>query len=198
MFSLNKWTGITESEWVTYHAPNDQARLQFLLDRIPKLSKVMEVGCGCGFQAGTIMKEKQPEVYLGFDPNPEKVASCVEMAFLNAEQIYFTMRHFFGGNICVPIEPRFFVDRFEIDTILCTEVLEHVPNPEYAIERLCSLLREGAKLLITVPAQDKLLDVPGHINNFCPLELSDEFRKYVEVDNVETIVDTYTFIEAHK
>jgi len=198
MFSLNKWTGITESEWVTYHAHNDQARLKFLLDRIPKLCRIMEVGCGCGFQAGVIMKERSPEVYCGFDPNPEKVASCAEMSFVNTEQNYFTLRHFFGDNINVAIESEFYIERFEINTVLCTEVLEHVPDWKYAIEKLCKLVPESGNLLVTVPAQDKLTDVPGHINNFCPLKLSDEFRKNIEVTDIDTIVDTYTFIGAHK
>lgn len=37
------------------------------------------------------------------------------------------------------------------DTILCTEVMEHVPNPEKTIEEFARLLRPGGKVLTTAP-----------------------------------------------
>ncbi len=37
------------------------------------------------------------------------------------------------------------------DTILCTEVLEHLPNPLQAIEEFARLLRSGGQLIVTAP-----------------------------------------------
>lgn len=37
------------------------------------------------------------------------------------------------------------------DVILCTEVLEHVPDPVRAFQRMALLLRPGGKLIVTVP-----------------------------------------------
>ncbi|MEP6598403.1 MAG: class I SAM-dependent methyltransferase [Actinomycetota bacterium] len=37
------------------------------------------------------------------------------------------------------------------DTILCTSVLEHVDNPECAVDEMSRVLRPGGRLLITVP-----------------------------------------------
>lgn len=38
------------------------------------------------------------------------------------------------------------------DVIVCTQVLEHVPNPFLAAAELCRVLRPGGLLLLTVPA----------------------------------------------
>jgi len=37
------------------------------------------------------------------------------------------------------------------DFVLCTEVLEHVPDPVRAYERMCNLVRPGGFIVITVP-----------------------------------------------
>jgi SAM-dependent methyltransferase len=37
------------------------------------------------------------------------------------------------------------------DTVLCTSVLEHVDNAEYAIAEISRVLKPGGRLLITVP-----------------------------------------------
>lgn len=43
------------------------------------------------------------------------------------------------------------VESEKFDTIICTQVLEHVPNPFDAISELYRILRPGGRLLITVP-----------------------------------------------
>jgi SAM-dependent methyltransferase len=38
-----------------------------------------------------------------------------------------------------------------VDTILCTEVMEHVPNPEKTIEEFARVLRPGGRIITTAP-----------------------------------------------
>lgn len=38
-----------------------------------------------------------------------------------------------------------------VDTILCTEVLEHVPNPDLVISEFARILRSGGTVIITAP-----------------------------------------------
>jgi SAM-dependent methyltransferase len=45
----------------------------------------------------------------------------------------------------IPVES----DRF--DVILCTQVLEHLPEPVKALEELCRVLRPGGELLLSAP-----------------------------------------------
>ena len=44
----------------------------------------------------------------------------------------------------IPVEIKF-------DFVLCTEVLEHVPDPVRALEKISQLLKPGGQVLITVP-----------------------------------------------
>ena len=48
------------------------------------------------------------------------------------------------------------------DVILCTEVLEHVPEPISAIQELARILRPGGRLLLTAPLGSGLHQEPYH------------------------------------
>ncbi|MGO9665205.1 MAG: class I SAM-dependent methyltransferase [Polyangia bacterium] len=56
-----------------------------------------------------------------------------------------------------------------LDAILCTEVLEHVPDPIGAVREMARLLRPDARLLLTVPAACRVHSVPTHFwGGFAP------------------------------
>lgn len=48
------------------------------------------------------------------------------------------------------------------DAILCSEVLEHVPDPLRALDEFARLLRPGGKLILTVPFASMLHFAPHH------------------------------------
>lgn len=48
------------------------------------------------------------------------------------------------------------------DLILCTEVLEHVPEPIAALREMARLLRPGGRLLVTAPLASGLHQLPFH------------------------------------
>ena len=48
------------------------------------------------------------------------------------------------------------------DVILCTEVIEHIPNPIPAIKEFSRILKPGGTLLITAPLQSGLHQEPYH------------------------------------
>ena len=58
--------------------------------------------------------------------------------------------------LSIPAEDGFF------DVILCTEVLEHVPEPIKAIKEMVRLLKKGGKILITAPLGSGLHQLPFH------------------------------------
>jgi SAM-dependent methyltransferase len=58
------------------------------------------------------------------------------------------------------------------DAVLCTQVLEHVPNPEASLREFARILKPGGHLFITVPQGDPLHEIPHHYFNFTPYGLS--------------------------
>ncbi|MGA7992936.1 MAG: methyltransferase domain-containing protein [Thermoanaerobaculia bacterium] len=64
------------------------------------------------------------------------------------------------------------------DAILCTEVLEHVPEPARALVEMARLLRRDGRLLLTAPLGSRLHQEPYHFyGGFTPAW----FRKFLPV-----------------
>lgn len=53
-------------------------------------------------------------------------------------------------------------DHGSFDAILCTEVLEHVPRPDLALQEFVRILRPGGQLLLTAPMRSGIHMAPYH------------------------------------
>ncbi len=53
----------------------------------------------------------------------------------------------------------------DFDLAICTEVLEHVPNPVLALQAMRRTLRVGGKILITVPLQSRIHQAPYYFSS---------------------------------
>lgn len=91
---------------------------------------LLDVGCGIKPYERTFAP--YVEKYLGLEYSPDsgyrgnKADLCGDAAFL-------------------PLADE------SVDTILCTEVMEHVPNPEKTIEEFARVLRPGGTVITTAP-----------------------------------------------
>jgi SAM-dependent methyltransferase len=54
------------------------------------------------------------------------------------------------------------VEDGSFDAVLCTEVLEHVPDPISALRELCRVTREGGRLILTAPLGSGVHQEPYH------------------------------------
>lgn len=72
--------------------------------------------------------------------------------------------HDYYGDICnLPIDDEIF------DYVLCTEVLEHVPEPIKAIQELSRICKKGGHIIITTPFTSGLHQEPYHFySGFSP------------------------------
>ncbi|MBJ7329691.1 MAG: methyltransferase domain-containing protein [Solirubrobacteraceae bacterium] len=59
----------------------------------------------------------------------------------------------------------------DIDLVVCTEVLEHVPEPGRALRELARVLRPGGRLLLTVPFVGELHEEPHDYYRYTPYGL---------------------------
>tara|TARA_B100000780_G_scaffold251387_1_gene198000 strand:- start:810 stop:1502 length:693 start_codon:yes stop_codon:yes gene_type:complete len=62
------------------------------------------------------------------------------------------------------------VDDNSFEVVLCTEVLEHVPNPIAAIEEMSRILNENGQIILTAPFCS--------LTHFAPYHYCDGFSKY--------------------
>jgi SAM-dependent methyltransferase len=91
---------------------------------------LLDVGCG----SKPYKKVFAPfvEKHLGLEYSPESVYRGCEA-------------NFFGDAMKLPLADN------SIDTILCTEVLEHIPNPEKTIAEFARILRPNGVIITTAP-----------------------------------------------
>lgn len=108
-------------------------------------NRVLEVGAGIG---------NMTRVLYGRDLI---VATDVELPYLHM------LRNRFGRNPTIAIErldlesdDALALRHYEFDTVVCLNVLEHIENDAAALQRLYELLTPGGKLVIFVPADQKL------------------------------------------
>jgi len=69
-------------------------------------------------------------------------------------------------------------DQF-FDVILCSEVLEHLPNPVKALEEFHRLLKQGGKLILTAPFCS--------LTHFAPYHYSSGYNKYFYEFHLENL-----------
>lgn len=88
------------------------------------------------------------------------------------------------------------------DVVMCTEVLEHVPDPTRALNELSRLLKPGGRLILTAPFCS--------LTHFSPYHFSTGFNKYYyeshlsrlgfDIDEVDMNGDYYSYLaqEIHR
>ena len=101
-------------------------------------SKGTFLDAGCGTQPFRTVVEPQVDRYLAFD---------IEARVDDVDYI---------GDV----EDMSVVPSGSVDTLLCSEVLEHVPHPSRAMGEFARVLRPGGALVITVPFLARLHEEP--------------------------------------
>jgi 2-polyprenyl-3-methyl-5-hydroxy-6-metoxy-1,4-benzoquinol methylase len=127
---------------------------------------VIDVGCGAGNLLCEVVEKAAPERVVGIDyaaAGVRRAKELVPSGEFHVQSIY-------------DLSP---TDTFEL--VLCTEVLEHLRDPQTAAEILVRLCGDRGTILITVPdgAQDGW---EGHRNFWTERQLEDFLRPYGKVD----------------
>lgn len=140
---------------------NEKMRHAWVKDRLEKVpagSKILDVGAGemvfkkwCQHLSYTSQDSNQ---YTGRGNN--KGLQTVDWNTKNIDIVSDITR--------IPVE------NSSYDAILCTEVLEHIPYPEMAVQEFRRILKPEGKLLITAPF--------ASIVHFAPYYYANGFSKY--------------------
>jgi SAM-dependent methyltransferase len=126
--------------------------------------RILEVGCGIGNLTGLLLGHGK---VIAADVNKDYLQT-VENKFLNHSNLINTI--FWNIRETFPRNPR-----PAIDTIVCSNVLEHIENDDSVLKNFYQLLPAGGKLIVLVPALKilyNLLDQElGHFRRYNRKEL---------------------------
>lgn len=101
--------------------------------------KILEVGCGRGFYLKTLITAWPDLQVTGLDLNEKYLA--VAKKFLGNSKVKLAR----GDATKLPFKANSF------DRIIATEILEHIPDDEKALEEMYRVLKPGGIAMITVP-----------------------------------------------
>lgn len=86
---------------------------------------------GCGRQPYVSLLKEQVRQYIGIEVDRQRYVA--------------TPPQVWGSGLCLPFRDRSF------ETVLCAQVLEHVPEPARMLEEISRVLRPGGHLILTAP-----------------------------------------------
>lgn len=111
----------------------------------------------------------------------------------NSKAIYMDGAYFEGVNVVCDFAKKIPIKSASVDAILFSNVLEHVPEPQFLMKEISRILKEDGELLLLVPYSIKLHQTPFDFyryTNFALEYLSDNSGlKVNEIRNVGGILN---------
>lgn len=127
---------------------NRRRTVRRLLQRYAAKAPMLDAGCGTGLNLASM-----PVGSVGIDLNPRNLALIRER-----------LPH--QSAVLGDIESMPFADE-SFETVVCTEVLEHVPYPEKALSEIKRVLRPGGLLVGSVPCRSMIWKL-RFLSSTCP------------------------------
>lgn len=117
-------------------------RVTWALDRVDPGpgGLLLDAGCGLGNVSAVLERAFPSATVVGVD--------------LSTERLLTARRNGVGSPVAVSDVGRLPLPSDAVDTVLCSEVLEHVDDPRDALRELHRVLRPGGTLVVTVPHAD--------------------------------------------
>ncbi|MHB1155512.1 MAG: class I SAM-dependent methyltransferase [Phycisphaerales bacterium] len=106
---------------------------------------ILDVGCGAGHISRYFAEEKKLKI-TGIDLSDVGVAQCAQAVPTGKFRVH---------DLTQPMP----FDAGSFDYIWCSEVLEHLFSPLYALQQMKRVLKPNGKILLTVPYHDRLKNV---------------------------------------
>lgn len=153
-----------------YNAPL-VSRYRSVLSRIPReAGLILDFGCGDGYLAYLLAKQRPQAAVWGVDSEPEaiKIAALTALKKGNGK-----LQFVHSTDDVLPFGDSTF------DTVVMADVIEHLPNPKAVLGDLCRVLEPGGVLIVTTPNRQKDFrwDV-RHVKEYSGPELRAEIGTY--------------------
>lgn len=164
------WNGIWAREGVD---TRDNGRLHgILLDLVPDGSSVIDVGCGNGQMIRKLITEKKA------------VCTALDMS----DVVLQMLRKEFQVETVQTLLPTIPCPDEHFDVAICSQCLEHLDQPGETVAEMHRIVREGGRLIVSVP--DGCIWGRGgeHIQEFTPTDCVNLLRPYVRDVHLVTLV----------
>jgi ubiquinone/menaquinone biosynthesis C-methylase UbiE len=119
---------------------------------------VVDVGMGSGFLLKSLKHRIDAKLIVGFD-----------ISIVNVLKVNKSFRCETKRPVALAISPFSSILPFSnetIDTVICSHVLEHVPDDHLLIEEIYRVLKPGGTAVVMVPINEETLDVPTHVRKY--------------------------------
>lgn len=192
--TLKTGPAVSDDIRAMYEGPANWTRFRRTLDFVRPGERLFEIGLGRGYLGGMLLRDGQLAAYRGIDLEAANVEATRETLELNglADRAEVSQGDLYDLKLAD-------VEQFGADLVVCCEVIEHVPDPEAAVQALADALPHGAELLISVPLLGRLEGVWGHLALFDTQRVRSMVTGAGLVPHVVDVVDnTWVFVLASK
>ncbi|WP_214847609.1 methyltransferase domain-containing protein [Exiguobacterium sp. s193] len=150
-----------------------RARIHWII-REAKGEDILDIGCSGGLVP--ILLGREGKRVTGIDVSPEAIAEATSALKEEAASVQSVVM-FSETNIM-----SFSANR-QFDTVLMTEVLEHIGEPERVIQQAYTLVKPGGRLVVTVPFG--VNDYADHKRTYYLKRLIEQLTPYGTIEKIE-------------
>ena len=154
------------------HGPGFRSRYALILRHLRKVNlgtRLIDVGAGHGHLLLAIHSAHPSLQLSAVEHGPEALEQLRSLSGIDC---------IFEASASAPVGK---AEQGSYDSVICSEVLEHVDEHEELLDALCALLRPGGRLLLTVPLRPELWtqvdDHVGHRRRYKNGELAELCRQ---------------------
>lgn len=182
--------GVSPGTCAAQQTPRNRARFERFADYTLPGDSVVEVGCGWGFVGARVLAAGAGR-YDAMDLESAHAQGTTRIL----TNLGYADR--LGDIVTKDLYTLTPSDLAHASFVICSEVIEHVPDPDAALEVLGRTLPEGGELLFSVPLLGKLEHVWGHLSIFTADRLVAMLeRAGLEAHHVEPLADQWVLVLA--
>ncbi len=152
-----------------------RSRVHWII-RETKGSQILDIGCSGGLVP--ILLGREGKQVVGIDVSPEAIEEAAAALREEAHSVQELIQLEEANLMTFQTSQRF-------DTVLMTEVLEHIGEPERFVEKACSFLKPGGRLVVTVPFG--VNDYADHKRTYYLRHLLEQLTPYGTIEQLERI-----------
>ena len=174
------WDQVYQGEVGTNKVRVDQDRISYLVKEMDiEEGKLLDVGCGNGEMLRWIHNDRPHYSIHGIDITPttlQQIKKGWPDWDIKEASIY-----------SIPFPENYF------DVIFCGETIEHLENTEAALDELFRVCKEGGKVVISLPNEDRNTSVE-HLKEFTIFDVIKMNSKYGEVTDIKVLCSGLSII----